>query len=899
MVGILGVIAVMVMPEVQKVRVRARAATESENLRAIEAAKVAWSRANPGKELKTLGKSAGMAALAEYLPGNAIPESPWMGAAKVSSSSDSGGTENESEDHDVYDDNSGNSGGSCKDDDGDGKITVGEYYVNLLDLDKTVASPMNGNAAYEPPVEPLDANGFNDIATASLVYYKKGGTDPWRGPRENPDPVTGSGPSPKPVTGVPIPTGSPPPCPQDQDVCLEDPGSRPANLTMAYYFKIWNRKHRLETRYKLEDCQRTGAGAGAGTGAGTGDGSGIWTGWSVMSDANAVGPNTGLPADTATQQYRKMNTGVSSSWYTEYELIRPFELIKDVGDPSTITEGRFGAFGADADGFTPSLRSLRDSILAAFDGQNGRKQQDLDNRGSLVKYVDPDEKGDVDDYTGETAGWTSHFVNRPEFSKVLDHTELDVLTPIPPGCPSVFINYFHCSWNYAYLYTWVISPVLIDLDATGDVDKLAPFGWNRQSRKAFDPFSTRLFEMIPGKKELWEWVTPKAGILMYGKTMPATASGTNLFGNFTWGKIWKHGYEPMATLDRDHDGFLRGSELAELWVWRDLDSDAVLDPGEVKPASEVVMSLGVIPQFTKEGGMFARDLTAVNSVSGGDAYLSQGAQLVGRVGSSVSRSYGDPWYVGLEHSIPQGKWVGTWDWWSRSVPYSNIKDSIPQADPESVCMYRWEQTGLLPGQTPEQRFKGYFLISKVNRKLVVASVPDDSGDLLMAGVAKMRYNVNAQLAWEFKVPPKASQAMLANLKRARDAGKLSATEFPSSERLDLAFRGLDEDPKLSPKDGFVDGYLDFKTYSEAMYLDNGMIVGSTCLPIGFGFYWKASPMKTLDTNLSRSLASVVSEELTSYLDEGVFYFQPVSKESYRPPFAMLDLMELLQLTGSN
>jgi len=56
-----------------------------------------------------------------------------------------------------------------------------------------------------------------------------------------------------------------------------------------------------------------------------------------------------------------------------------------------------------------------------------------------------------------------------------------------------------------------------------------------------------------------------------------------LFGGYTWELFWKNGYEPLAVLDQNKDGSLRGSELAGLAAWNDRNSNGVSDPGEVVP----------------------------------------------------------------------------------------------------------------------------------------------------------------------------------------------------------------------------------------------------------------------------------------------------------------------------
>lgn len=408
--------------------------------------------------------------------------------------------------------------------------------------------------------------------------------------------------------------------------------------------------------------------------------------------------------------------------------------------------------------------------------------------------------------------------------------------------------------------------MILDLDATGDVYQLAPYGWGRnplnRKGKAYDPYAMKLFEMIPGDMGRWEWVTQKAGILMHGKTMPTTASGKNLFGNFTWGKIWKHGYEPMATLDRDKDGFLRGGELAELWVWRDADADAVLDPGEVKPASEVVMSLAVVPTLHRgTNSSVSTELvksdtkpSTVNSTSDPDYFAPQGAQLVGRMATKD----------GVDANIPHGKWVSTWDWWSRGMLRSNPKESTPQADQDAVCMYRWKQTNLLPGQPESARMSGYFRFGKIQNQIVVASVSDQVPSPLIGLVGKVDLVTHGRLQW------------------------CLAPQFPLVAKSRKEFG-----PQFYEKSSSEDGRgSSFAIYSRAMYRNEKLYGASTTVG-GFGFAWIAEPVTSYTLPVESSLGTVDFSELGDGVNAGKFFFQPVRVENAAKPLAFLSFSEML------
>ena len=90
-----------------------------------------------------------------------------------------------------------------------------------------------------------------------------------------------------------------------------------------------------------------------------------------------------------------------------------------------------------------------------------------------------------------------------------------------------------------------------------------------------------------GRAEQWPWVGPRTGILVWDpKHTGRVESGRQLFGTATWSMIWRNGYEPLAALDDDRDGWLAGRELAGIAVWRDGNGNAQSEPGEVTPVRE-------------------------------------------------------------------------------------------------------------------------------------------------------------------------------------------------------------------------------------------------------------------------------------------------------------------------
>jgi hypothetical protein len=100
-----------------------------------------------------------------------------------------------------------------------------------------------------------------------------------------------------------------------------------------------------------------------------------------------------------------------------------------------------------------------------------------------------------------------------------------------------------------------------------------------------------------GRTEWWPWVSAGTGILVWDpKGKGRIESGLQLFGSVTWWMSWRNGYEPLASLDDNRDGTLRGSELNGIAVWQDRNGNGISDPGEVVPvASRGIIEIAVTP----------------------------------------------------------------------------------------------------------------------------------------------------------------------------------------------------------------------------------------------------------------------------------------------------------------
>lgn len=127
--------------------------------------------------------------------------------------------------------------------------------------------------------------------------------------------------------------------------------------------------------------------------------------------------------------------------------------------------------------------------------------------------------------------------------------------------------------------------------------------WSRDV-KIKDVASRSKFPLNPkeaGKWFVWRgsgltplvvWDPDKTGLIL---------DAERLFGTHTWGKEWKHGYEPLATLDKDSNGWLEGDELTNMALWFDFNQDGISDKGEVKQLQDVgVTALGVKVTATDE-----------------------------------------------------------------------------------------------------------------------------------------------------------------------------------------------------------------------------------------------------------------------------------------------------------
>ena len=129
------------------------------------------------------------------------------------------------------------------------------------------------------------------------------------------------------------------------------------------------------------------------------------------------------------------------------------------------------------------------------------------------------------------------------------------------------------------------DPLIIDLN--GDNLPDVPHNLNQPHAKFFVKYA-RTFDINgDGLLDLVEWVGPNDGLLAVLNERGTIDSALELFGNAVG---YAHGFQKLATLDKNGDGYLTGSELDLLVVWRDKNMDAKAQPEEITP----VKALGIV-----------------------------------------------------------------------------------------------------------------------------------------------------------------------------------------------------------------------------------------------------------------------------------------------------------------
>lgn len=126
-----------------------------------------------------------------------------------------------------------------------------------------------------------------------------------------------------------------------------------------------------------------------------------------------------------------------------------------------------------------------------------------------------------------------------------------------------------------------VTPIVIPVSNEG-----------RSLESLVDPSARVRFDLDGSGRQLeWPWITPNAAWLVFDPQQTGKiTSSIQMFGNRSFLLFCADGYESLSLLDDDANGSINGSELSGLALWRDLNSNGISDPGEVKPVSEYGIS---------------------------------------------------------------------------------------------------------------------------------------------------------------------------------------------------------------------------------------------------------------------------------------------------------------------
>jgi tetratricopeptide (TPR) repeat protein len=162
------------------------------------------------------------------------------------------------------------------------------------------------------------------------------------------------------------------------------------------------------------------------------------------------------------------------------------------------------------------------------------------------------------------------------------------------------------AWNdFAAEVSWYILPLLNPVKDKDEIRKLSTFlrKPNPDLSRRYTPLVVPLkdgmnyrdciqagaqcsFDLDGSGPAKWSWITPGAGWIVFdlaGKGQ--ITSGLQLFGNVTFWLFWKNGYDALAALDDDQNGWISGNELKHIGIWQDENSNGQSEPGEVQPVA--------------------------------------------------------------------------------------------------------------------------------------------------------------------------------------------------------------------------------------------------------------------------------------------------------------------------
>jgi hypothetical protein len=152
----------------------------------------------------------------------------------------------------------------------------------------------------------------------------------------------------------------------------------------------------------------------------------------------------------------------------------------------------------------------------------------------------------------------------------------------------------------------VMSPLVFSLQPAQSIDSLLA------------PECAARFDLSGlGSAQRWSWVQPETAILVWDPANEGRiTSGRQLFGNYSWQLFWKTGFDALAALDDNQDGWIRGAELEGIRVWQDRNQDAISDAGELTPLSKLGVT-GLACSAPESEGIHPLNRTGVEMKDGG------------------------------------------------------------------------------------------------------------------------------------------------------------------------------------------------------------------------------------------------------------------------------------------
>jgi hypothetical protein len=114
------------------------------------------------------------------------------------------------------------------------------------------------------------------------------------------------------------------------------------------------------------------------------------------------------------------------------------------------------------------------------------------------------------------------------------------------------------------------------------------------------------FDLDGAHQSTWPWLAQDTYLLVWDpKHSGKITSGLQLFGSVTWWMFWENGYQPLAMLDDNGDGWLTDDELIGIAAWNDKNGNAVSDPREVVSLGELgITAINTTFETDSEGIMW-------------------------------------------------------------------------------------------------------------------------------------------------------------------------------------------------------------------------------------------------------------------------------------------------------